>query len=159
MGHDYWHSHYADIRRMSLSAHCIGPLLPRYTHCCIVSTSCAYIQLAVELLWRGLLQEASDKAQEGGAEAEDGQPGSEQQPRKRGRPVGSRTKVRPEDQLGPADTPQEAMKRFFKSKAYSSKINYPVLDGMFDSSQVPRRYAWLHAILVSCNMHGSLPAT
>lgn len=60
-------------------------------------------------------------------------------PRRRGRPLGSKTKVRPEDQMGPADTPQEAMRRFLKNKGYSSKINYGVLDGMFEKAQVHDR--------------------
>ena len=50
----------------------------------------------------------------------------------RGRPLGSKTKQRPEDSLGPAGTPLEAMHRMISTKKLSSKINYSVLDNLFD---------------------------
>ncbi|KAK9803483.1 hypothetical protein WJX73_006996 [Symbiochloris irregularis] len=86
---------------------------------------------------KAALEQGPDPGQAQGDGA--GAPEGGKPKRKRGRPVGSRTRPRPEDQLGPADTPQEAMKRFFKSKTYSSKINYPVLDNMFDNCHTLRR--------------------
>ena len=51
--------------------------------------------------------------------------------RGRGRPLGSKTKPRPELKLPPADTPEEATMRMLDQKKLSSKINYSVLADLF----------------------------
>ena len=72
-------------------------------------------------------QQEKDAVAQAAAEAR-----GEKATKRRGRPVGSKTKQRPEDTLGPAGTPLEAMHRMISTKKLSSKINYSVLDNLFD---------------------------
>lgn len=51
--------------------------------------------------------------------------------RGRGRPLGSKTKPKPELNLPPANTPEEATMRMLDQKKLSSKINYSVLADLF----------------------------
>lgn len=51
--------------------------------------------------------------------------------RGRGRPLGSKTKAKPEKNLPPPETPQEAAMRMLDSKKLSSKINYSALADLF----------------------------
>ena len=58
--------------------------------------------------------------------------------RGRGRPLGSKTKLRPDQDLPPADTPQEAAMRMLDNKKLSSKINYSALADLFsDEPEMP----------------------
>ena len=43
---------------------------------------------------------------------------------------------RPEDQMSPAQTAAEATKRMLDSKRLSNKINYEVLDNLFNTDSV-----------------------
>ena len=52
--------------------------------------------------------------------------------RGRGRPLGSKTKPKPEQNLPPPATPQEAALRMLNKKKLSSKINYSVLANLFN---------------------------
>ena len=51
--------------------------------------------------------------------------------RGRGRPLGSKTKPKPDSNLPPAETPQEAAMRMLNNKKLSSKINYSALANLF----------------------------
>jgi transcription factor IIIB subunit 2 len=51
--------------------------------------------------------------------------------RGRGRPLGSKTRPKPETNLPPAETPQEAAMRMLDTKKLSSKINYTALADLF----------------------------
>ncbi len=51
--------------------------------------------------------------------------------RGRGRPLGSKTRPKPETNLPPAETPQEAAMRMLDTKKLSSKINYSALADLF----------------------------
>ncbi|KAK9835222.1 hypothetical protein WJX81_006819 [Elliptochloris bilobata] len=77
------------------------------------------------------------------AQAREVEAGAEGQTRKRGRgrPLGSKSKPRPEEDLEPAGTPQEAFQRMLDRKKLSSKINYQNLDGLFSAGDlgVPKR--------------------
>ena len=51
--------------------------------------------------------------------------------RPRGRPLGSKTRARPEDALPPAGSSEEAARRMLAARKLSSKINYAVLADLF----------------------------
>lgn len=57
--------------------------------------------------------------------------------RGRGRPLGSKTKPKPEKNLPPPETPQEAAMRMLDSKKLSSKINYSALADLFSDDTQP----------------------
>ncbi|BDA42484.1 probable transcription factor IIIB 90 kDa subunit at N-terminal half [Coccomyxa sp. Obi] len=73
---------------------------------------------------------AGDDAEQQGDQAE----GEPVRKRARGRPLGSKTKARPEDMLEPAETPEEATRRMLDAKKLSSKINYNVLANLFSET-------------------------
>ena len=56
----------------------------------------------------------------------------EGQKRGRGRPLGSKTKPRPEDCLGPSSTPLESAKNLLQAKKLTGKIDYENLERLFE---------------------------
>ena len=52
--------------------------------------------------------------------------------RGRGRPLGSKTKPRPEDCLGPSKTPLESAKNLLQAKKLTGKIDYDNLERLFE---------------------------
>ena len=52
--------------------------------------------------------------------------------RGRGRPLGSKTKPRPEDCLGPSSTPLESAKNLLQAKKLTGKIDYENLERLFE---------------------------
>lgn len=83
--------------------------------------------------------EAAEKVQaEQRAAMEAAEAAGIQYKRGRGRPLGSKTKPRPDLDLPPADTPQEAAMRMLDNKKLSSKINYSALADLFsDEPEAP----------------------
>ena len=67
-----------------------------------------------------------------GEEQAEGQPSEKTDKKARGRPKGSKSKPRPEDQLGPAESPQDGLRKMLTAKKLSSKINYDNLNTLFD---------------------------
>ncbi|KAL3163023.1 hypothetical protein ABBQ32_009450 [Trebouxia sp. C0010 RCD-2024] len=55
--------------------------------------------------------------------------------RGRGRPLGSKTKPKPEDCLGPSSTPLESAKNLLAAKKMSGKINFDRLDDLFEDDE------------------------
>lgn len=55
--------------------------------------------------------------------------------RGRGRPLGSKTKLKPEDCLGPSDTPLESTKNLLAAKKMSGKINFDRLNDLFEDDE------------------------
>ena len=64
-------------------------------------------------------------------EAKDAEGGKK---RSRGRPLGSKTKPRPEDCLGPSSTPLESAKNLFQAKKLTGKIDYDNLERLFEDT-------------------------
>lgn len=58
--------------------------------------------------------------------------------RGRGRPLGSKTKPKPEDCLGPSSTPLESAKNLLAAKKMSGKINFDRLDDLFEDDEPER---------------------
>lgn len=74
------------------------------------------------------MQARSEKmAEEDAKEAEGGRK------RGRGRPLGSKTKPKPEDNLGPSNTPQEAVAKLLHAKKLTSKVDYTNLDRLLEN--------------------------
>ena len=66
--------------------------------------------------------------------------------------------ARPEDVLEPSETAEEATRRMLDAKKLSSKINYNVLAGLFDSSgaaPAADRCAPLHSVGGGCGWAGA----
>lgn len=57
--------------------------------------------------------------------------------RARGRPKGSKSRPKPEDNLEPSETAVDGIRKVLTAKKLSSKINYDNLDSLFDSSMPP----------------------
>ena len=55
-----------------------------------------------------------------------------------GRPLGSKTKPKPEDCLGPSSTPLESTKNLLAAKKMSGKINFDRLDDLFEDDEPER---------------------
>jgi len=71
------------------------------------------------------------KETEGGG-AQDGEGGK----KSRGRPKGSRTRAQ-EEEIAPAETAAEGVRKMLDAKKLSSKINYANLDSLFDGETLP----------------------
>lgn len=52
--------------------------------------------------------------------------------RARGRPKGSKTKPKPEENLGPSETPEDGIRKMLTAKKLSNKVNYENLASLFD---------------------------
>ncbi|KAK9817299.1 hypothetical protein WJX72_012355 [[Myrmecia] bisecta] len=84
-------------------------------------------QAALEAAAKVDAAKAAREAEAAAVEEAAGQP----RKRSRGRPLGSKTKQRAEDLMGPSETPSEAARRMLEAKKLSSKINYNVLADLF----------------------------
>ena len=56
--------------------------------------------------------------------------------RARGRPKGSKSKPRPEDNMEPAQSAEDGVRKMLTARKLSSKINYANLDSLFEGSTV-----------------------
>jgi hypothetical protein len=75
------------------------------------------------------LQKAKEPEGEGPRNDEGGK-------KSRGRPKGSRSKAR-EEEIQPAETAAEGVRKMLDAKKLSSKINYANLDSLFDGDEPP----------------------